>query len=830
MSQADAERLRDDWSQPKSLEEKLDFLFSKVFHNAQRPFLIVLDNFEDLLEPASNNLRPEYADIQKFINRAILDEQRGTRIVVTTRHLLVLTGGALKNLTARKHVRLPLTEGLAQGEAIQLLRERDADGACGLQDESEEALAEVVRPAKGVPNTLVRLFNVLCETGMTLEQFRRKEKARFLRLMDDPARELYESLAPEARQIMQALAIFGTPVSDTAVEFLLPGVDAFDVLRQFENRCVVEVERNRKQKVYALHRLNQSYVYSQVPAEGEQGRSALHRYAAAYFQQTAMPLAEAKELADLNPQLAAISQHLLAGEYAAAAADLDVPLSPAARLLNLRGLGRARLALGDPRGAEFVLNQALALAQASGDTSREADVLHELGNAEASGSYKRAHKFFQAALDIHRRLADRTGEGNDLCGLSTSYWSQADYTEAARCAREAARVHQAAGNKIGEANALCCLGYARTQTGEYRAALDAFNQAISLQQAAKIRRGEAEAWCGIGSPHWYLGDLRASHAAYEKSLSIRREINDRRGVGDDFDGLGWSSWGQGWFHRAAANFQRALEIHRSVGDKHNTASDLCGLGFTYTSTGEITRAIECLRESAAIYLDIGDRGDRYGEIMCFYALGMAHAAAGHVAEARANFERGIKLSADDSSGRADNIAGLAGVDLEAGQLAAAKERYAQARELHHEANNQWGEGCDLNGLSAVALKAGQPAEAAACYEQATRLLHDVGDAYTEIQAWRGLAESCRRIDQPARAAECMQKAEYLATELAAFDQATVDPSITVVDEPERCEFCSGRTWRGLDGAAASSTNAVRGRGEGPRPRAGRRRSGAPRPR
>ena len=59
----------------------------------------------------------------------------------------------------------------------------------------------------------------------------------------------------------------------------------------------------------------------------------------------------------------------------------------------------------------------------------------------------------------------------------------------------------------------------------------------------------------------------------------------------------------------------------------------------------------------------------------------------------------------------------------------------------------------------------------------------------------------------------------------------IGSNITVVDTPGRGGFCSGRTWRGLGGAVASSTSAA----PGPRarewfPRAAPRRSGVLRPR
>ncbi len=516
--------LQRNWAQPISLEAKLDFLFGTTLGKPDQLFLIVLDNFEDLLDNDTNDVRPEYVSVREFVEAALKHGSRAARLIVTSRRSLRLPPAIMGTLGSTQRIEIPLHTGLSEEEAVQLLRELDGDNRCGLREAPRAELAEVARLTGGVPHTLESIYGKLSnEYPLTLSELR-EDQAEFRALLEDPARSLYGSLRADLRQVMQGLSIFDAPVPPAAVQALLPALPVPRLLGQLRALCAVEYDG--EMKVYALHRLNGNYAYSQIEAAA---RSDSHRRAAEYFRGSALPLSSMENLVGLQPRLQEFDQHCKAFDYDAAAGVLnefspllqrwgkatlaeelhlrllDQPLSPTARLLNLLGLGRARLALGNAPAAVAGLKEALALSCQLGDQAREADVLNELGNTEVSGDYGRAQEFFQGALDLHRRLGDPTGEGGDLRGLSTFYWVKSDFPQACGHARKAIEMHQAAGDAAGEGSAWCCLGYALTGTGDYPHSTEAFQEAITLQKKAGNRRGLSEALCGIGSPFWYTG-------------------------------------------------------------------------------------------------------------------------------------------------------------------------------------------------------------------------------------------------------------------------------------------------------------------------------------
>ncbi|MQY13491.1 Regulatory protein AfsR [Streptomyces sp. RB5] len=86
----------------------------------------------------------------------------------------------------------------------------------------------------------------------------------------------------------------------------------------------------------------------------------------------------------------------------------------------------------------------------------------------------------QAAIDAARRLGDRLGQANALCGLGAVRKLMGEYPAAARALEEALDLYRELGNRLGEANALQELGNLRQQTGEYVTAVQALDEALGI--------------------------------------------------------------------------------------------------------------------------------------------------------------------------------------------------------------------------------------------------------------------------------------------------------------------------------------------------------------
>jgi len=290
-----AAELRTKWQGPASLFEKLEFLFRRTLRTWH--CLIVLDNLESVLDQ-DNHIRAEFGDLRHFVETC-LEWDHGVRLVATSRSTLVLSTALEGHLGARR-VELRLDEGLPEADAVALLRELDSDGRLGIQDASDAILHTLAHRCAGIPRTLETLIG-------TLRQRRTWTLARLLaheetlaRLLDNPARELYESLTPDEQLVMQALAVYDRPVPAAAIRSLLPRLPVEDLLDALVRNYVVTYDREH----FSLHPLDQRYAYHQIPAaEGDDARPVLHTHAAAFFRTLRKPQTEWQSIDDLEPQL-----------------------------------------------------------------------------------------------------------------------------------------------------------------------------------------------------------------------------------------------------------------------------------------------------------------------------------------------------------------------------------------------------------------------------------------------------------------------------------------------------------------------------------------------
>src|SRR5262249_55544094 len=133
-----AQELRAKWQQQASLADKLDFLLRRSLGG--RHYLIVLDNFEDVLD-ADQRVQEAFADLRQFVEMC-LEYDHGTQLVVTSRRRAVFSPDLEGRLGSRQ-AELSLDTGLPPTDAVALLRALDADGRLGIRGAAEPTLREV---------------------------------------------------------------------------------------------------------------------------------------------------------------------------------------------------------------------------------------------------------------------------------------------------------------------------------------------------------------------------------------------------------------------------------------------------------------------------------------------------------------------------------------------------------------------------------------------------------------------------------------------------------------------------------------------------------------
>jgi tetratricopeptide (TPR) repeat protein len=517
--------------------------------------ILVLDNFEDLIDAQRRVSHDEIAETLEILCRHPL--RHGLKVILTTR-----VAPRKPNLLAPPWGRLlELRRGLAPADAVAVLRAMDPDGLVGLREASEELLHKAGELTEGNPRALETLAGILAgDFTVTLEEV--LEDARRLPgdVLEVLIGEAFQRLDLPTQRVMQALAIYGRPVSAAAIDYLLrpylPSLDNAEILRQLVNMRFVH--KNGRQ--FYLHSVDQTFVSERtIPAGGEtQGegrpftRDALLLLAADYCREVRKPRGDLGSMSDLEPQLAEIDLRCQAGDFEnAARVLLDVDVShlgrwaqyqtmvdlhrrlegklekPSLKEANFKNLGLAYAALGDSPKATHYFDLALQEAKAMEDPVEVAELLITHGNLHSSrGQTRAAQVHYEDALEKARNLGDLKSEVKCLCNIGNVFLDLGDAGKALELYEQADRNAQEA--RLREMTALI-----RYNAGRALLALDRPDEAVAkasngLAIGLEFHNWRLSSFCGYLAAlvHFFRHDLDAAESALQEAMKMAVPENE----------------------------------------------------------------------------------------------------------------------------------------------------------------------------------------------------------------------------------------------------------------------------------------------------------------
>lgn len=410
-------------------------------------FIVLLDNFEDKVN--TRTLAIEDEDVNQALTALLTAEPHAVKMIITTR----IAPQTLALVEPAKQRRLDLDEGLASPYAENILREMDTDGKVGLKKASARVLDEARRRTNGFPRALEALFAILSadrETSLE-EVLADAEKLLPEHVVEKMVGEAYSRLDSDAQTVMQALAVYGRPVSRVAVNYLLQpfleGIDSAKILKRLVNMQFVRKEASH----YFLHPVDREHALSRIPGGKPEDRfiagrttqkeveraNIFSRYAllgrgAQFFKETRLPREEWKSLDDLTPQLAEFELRFQSRDYDTA---LDVLLEIDSDYLMLWGHFR------------IVLEYHQRLQGKIEDDHLKSASLTNLGLCyESLGDHQKAVEHHRQYLDISREIGDRLGEANALTNLACDLLFSAEADLAQAHLGNAAKIYEETGS------------------------------------------------------------------------------------------------------------------------------------------------------------------------------------------------------------------------------------------------------------------------------------------------------------------------------------------------------------------------------------------------
>ena len=565
-------------------------LFGDELQNSG-PFLLVLDNFEQVLPAAT-------------VVAEALEACPSLKILVTSRSRLRIYG----------EQEFPVAP-LVQNAAIELFVQRAAAAwpAFALTSENLDAVQEICSRLDGLPLAIelaAARIKVLSPIAI-LDRLQRGLQLLTGGALDLPERQQTlrkaidwsHGLLNEAEQkLFRRFSVFLGGCTLEAAEAVCNthldlGVDVLEGLSSLVDKNLIQsVDRVQSQPRFVMLETIREYALECLLESGEQ--SATRRAHAAY----SLVLAE-----EGNPELspadraswlmrcdAEVDNLRFALDWLFQTHDLHWTLRLCVALFRFWDMrehlseGRARL--------ETVLRMA-----GTERTKERARVLLFLGAlASSQGDYPAAEHFLQQSLSLYEEEGDQPGIAASLNALAVSARDRGDYASAQSNFERSLACWRMLSDPLAMARCLHNLANVVKVRGDYPRARWALREAADIFEKVGDRTGAAWSINQQGDIARATGDVVTSRGLYQRALSLFRELGDPWGSARSLTDLGHIDCEQGDHLAAQTEYREALDTFASLGHRRGVARALEGFACLALARGQAARALTLAAAAAKL--------------------------------------------------------------------------------------------------------------------------------------------------------------------------------------------------------------------------------------
>lgn len=550
----------------------------------QKELLLVLDNFEHLLD--SSSLLSEILKIAPEV-----------KLIVTSRERLDIDGEWVVELSG-------LEVGSSSADQLFVQSAKRARAEIQLNEQDQIAVAEICRLVGGLPlgieiaaawirsmncesiaNEIRKSLDFLASTRRDMPERQRSMRAVF--------ESSWDKLSETEQKMFAALSVFrggftheaaervagtiGTLVDKSLVQRSGERFELHEVMRQFAEEKLSAKKKARA--VHAAYYAEWAKKFSKVderesfPAMNKELENVRAAWVWAVEQKHVASLADIAPFTKRYMDLQGRYREGIA-LYQLALDGFNSPVNADDLLLDERGHLIARLLMykavfiadaGEPDASAKILDSCLTYFRRAGDQEQIAICLNGLGSAyRFRGQEKEAAAYYREELEIARSINNRKEEAIALNNLAISINSMGQFEEAERLHRECLALRRGMDDYPGISSSLINLGVVLFNQNRY-------DEAKSL---------------------------------YYEAIEISRQLNQTRQQAGSLGNLGGILLKEGQYEEALKLFQQGLEIHRNSGYRFGTAIALDNIGTAHYYLGNEQDALYYLKQAIREARDI----------------------------------------------------------------------------------------------------------------------------------------------------------------------------------------------------------------------------------
>jgi predicted ATPase/DNA-binding SARP family transcriptional activator len=491
-------------------------------HLREREMLLVLDNFEHLMEGAELVLE-------------LLREAPHLRLLVTSRQRLRLQAEWVLDLQGLSYPPGYDLEAVRRSSAVRLFVERANRvwPQFALTPQVAPAVLRICQLVQGMP---LGLELAAAWVSAFTPQDIADELERSMGFLESPAPDLperhrslraafehsWQLLPPEQQQALARLTVFRGGF-DRQAALKVAGVGPLVLLALADRSLLRRTPSGR----FELHEVIRQQAQERAEAGGI--LDAIRQAHAGHY----LALAEEAGAYLRGPEEAHWLERL-ATEHDNLRTALGWSLARRDTTLALRlatAIHHFWYVRGHHREGRVWLERALSLPLEGIPPRLHAGALNALAErAKDQGDYARALRAQQEALDLWHLLEDRHEIAGALHSLGTIVREQGNFDEALAYFEESLRLRRELDHRYGIATTLNDIGVVYGYRGEFEQSKPYFEESLALKREIGDRRGVAYALGNLGQVLSELGEQAAARALTEESLVIKRELGDQQGI------------------------------------------------------------------------------------------------------------------------------------------------------------------------------------------------------------------------------------------------------------------------------------------------------------